>query len=125
MRRAPRAQLEEMHDRARMTKPEAFGQTHAMFVEHALNLLPGPGGFFHYSLIGAEDFAPLPRLLVRLPDQRREPGEVDARDLDRIHPVVGAILFADLACPVTIEDLHFAAPGTQPLGHRKGVPARF
>jgi hypothetical protein len=46
-----------------MTQAEALLQAHAMFVQHRLDLLFQADGFFHHSLVGAEDFPPLPASL--------------------------------------------------------------
>jgi hypothetical protein len=108
-----------------MTQAEAARQSHAVFVEHALDLLLEAGALFHYPLVGTEDFAPFRGLRIGLPDDRGKAAQIDAGDLDRIDPVVGAVDFADLARLVTIEDRDLAAERTQPPSDGEGVPARF
>src|SRR5205823_8314903 len=96
---------------------KAAFQPHAMFVEHGAQLLFEPGRFFHDRLISTKDFSALPGLGIRLPHHRRESRQVNARNLDRIHPIVGAVSFADFARPVTIQD-HYLAAKALPLASK-------
>src|SRR5678816_1253273 len=106
-----------------MTKSKTLLQTHTMFVQHGAQLLLGPGRFLHYRLIGAEDLAPLQGLLIRLPHNRRERAQINARDLHRIHSIVGTVDFAHLAGAMTVQDVYFAPDHAQALRYGKSVAA--
>ena len=96
-----------------------------MFVQHRAQLLLGPGRFLHHRLIRTEDLAPFQGLCIRLPHDGRERAQINARDFNRIHPMVGAVDLAHFAGTMTVQDLYLAADRAQPHSHRKGIAAGF
>jgi hypothetical protein len=87
--------------------------------------LLGPGRLLHYRLIGAEHLTPLQGLLIGLPHDRGQRAQINARDLHRIHSIVGAVDLAHLTGAVTVQDLDFAPDRAQALRYGKSVAAGF
>ena len=125
LRSAPLLELEQARGRGRVRQAEARRQPHAMFVEHRADLLLEPGAFLHHALIRAEHLAPLQGFGVGRPDLGRQAAQVNARDLHRIHPVIGAIRLANLPGLVAVQNHGRATRRLQARGDGKGVGAGF
>ncbi len=100
-------------------------QTQTMFVEHRPDLLLEPSGFFHHSLVGAKHLSPLQGFGIGLPDDGGEAAQIDPRDLDGVHAIVGAVNLPDFSCLMAVEDDGAAADLARPGGDGKGVAAGF
>jgi hypothetical protein len=123
--RRPLSEFKQAPDRVGMTKAEALLQAHTMFIQHRAQLLLGPGRFLHHRLIRTEDLAPFQGLCVRLPDDGRERAQINARDFDRIDPIVGTVDLAHFARTMAVQDLHFAPDPAQSRRYRKRITAGF
>jgi hypothetical protein len=96
-----------------------------MFVQHCAQLLLQPGRLLHHRLIRTEELAPLQGLCIRLPHDRRERAQINARDFDRIDSIVGAVDLAHFTGTMTIQDLDFAPGRAQARCYRKRIAAGF
>jgi hypothetical protein len=122
---APVLEGEEAGERFGAAEAEAFGQAQGVFVEEAAQVLLGAGAVLGASLVGAQEFAPLPGVGVGLPDLDGQSAEVDAGDLDGIDAVIGEVALANLAGAVAFEDEDLAAEGLEPFADGEGVGAGF
>jgi hypothetical protein len=112
-------------DGPRSRQSEAGREPQTVFVEHRSDVLLEARGFPHDALVSTEEFAAFAGTLVGLPDEGREPTQVDAGDLDGVDAIIGAVGLADLAGHLAFHD-HGMTPNRLEAGRdAEGVAAGF